>query len=214
MGKMNFTMIYDYITKYYPIGVKATNPEYFNYHGIKLLNELSSKKLESLRQNEWKSFIKRIKNKDLKISSIKDETLLDEPAYSASITLQKKKIEFGTFTREIRFHVSLIAPFYTVYGLDRVKLKLDKEEGIDFDPVVYVSPIYIYDSWFELLRNSIEESYTGYDFISFHHLSNRIDGLSIPGATLPYETNASIFQAFFTPEDITRYKVKGDTLYA
>ncbi|HEY9007114.1 MAG TPA: hypothetical protein VIM75_13330 [Ohtaekwangia sp.] len=122
-------------------------------------------------------------------------------------------MEAAVYTRETVLHVSVLAPFYTLCGLDKIALNLESDKRIEFDPILYISPQEIYEKWFPLIRSKIATTYEGYQFTPYSILKERVSTLSVSGAKIRKGQDASVFQALFTTEDVTNYKMVGDYLY-
>lgn len=57
------------------------------------------------------------------------------------------------------------------------------------------------------------KSYPSFKYVSFYYLRKRIKALSVAGAEIIDNADASIFQALFTNENLTKYRLKGDVYY-
>jgi hypothetical protein len=211
--RLTYAEVYDEIVKYYPLGIKDTDPRYVEYPGINLLQELSFKKNEQEPYKKWKTLIKSIKDENSKVLKATHESPLFDPSYSGKLLLSRKKESQDIYTREIHFHLSVIAPFYTVYGLDKVESSAGKYESELYEPIVYFSPSDIYEKWFPLIRNKIEHVYSNYQLMPFELLKIRVPSITVSGAKRQFGEDTSVFQALFVHGDITSYKFKADVSY-
>ncbi|WP_158280869.1 hypothetical protein [Pararcticibacter amylolyticus] len=210
--EINYIRLYEKIAKYYPIGFKESDPRYSHFCGIRLLDELNSDKLSPKKYKVWKQVIRDIKNSKKGIIKGDAESPIFQPSYSGSLLLFKKKKDMFLFTREIRVYVSVLAPVYTILGYDNIIIETNLTKPVKFGPVIYISPLDIYEPWFSIIRKNIEACYQDYSFISYSLLSKRIPYLSVPGSHNP-DSDSSIFQALFSNEDISSYNFVGDILY-
>lgn len=209
---MEFINVFEEIVKYYPIGINRFDNLYMQYRGIDLAEKLCSKKLRGQSYKKWKTFVEE-KSEISGNALIYDyDSPLMFPSYCGSYLLDEQQIGTVLYERKIYFHVSVLAPFYTIYGLDKI-LKKNTSGYDEFEPIVIISPLDIYELPFYTLRNEIETNYENYNFLSFSMLKKRPRALSVPLAKVKEGQDASIFQALFSPEDITNYKTKGDLLY-
>jgi len=212
MAKLNYDELYNEITKFYPLGIKHTDPKYSEYPGLFEMQDLSHKKLAPTASKKWKSLVTGIHLPNNKILRASSESILFDPSYTGRLLVLKEKFGQATFTREIVIHLSVLAPYYTVYGMDKVSLAIDGEEMI-FDPIVYVSPYAFYSAIFPVVRDEVEKQYEGVKLIPFGLLSKRVSEVYVSGSKGSADRNASVFQALFTPEDVTSFKLIGDIYY-
>lgn len=211
---MKFIDIYECIIKYYPLGISELAPVYQEYSGTKLLQELCHNKINPVKSNEWEKLISDLKVSFPEIISFNDETEIIEPSYSCSLTFYKSKKDNITHIKQIKLHVSVLGPFYTVYGLDIIQIGDTIDNVImETEPILSVSPIEVYEDIIPIIQNIIMKSYPSFKYVSFYYLRKRIKALSVAGAEIIDNADASIFQALFTNENLTKYRLKGDVYY-
>ena len=211
--RLSYPEVYEEIIRYYPLGIKDSDPQYIEYPGINLLQELCYKKNEQAAYGMWKRLVKNIKGDNSKVLHASSESPLFDPSYTGKLLLSKVKDEVNIYSRELYFHVSVIGQFYTVYGIDRVASNSGMQNSTMYDPIVYFFPFDIYEKWFQLVRNKIEEVYTNHKFVQYALLKLRIPLISVSGLKGPFGQHPSVFQALFASEDITGYNFKADILY-
>lgn len=207
---MTFIEIYENIVKYYPLGVNEFDDDYYEYSGTIRLQKIYQRKTEPDVYNKWIDFLKTINNKKKEI--LETETISSEvhSCFSAKFLLLKEISESLTYTKEVQVHISLLAPFYTLFGLDKVTINATDKE---FDPILCPSPQGIYEPWFPLLRNKVESKYSGYKFLPYSFTKQRIKELYIAGADTLEGEFGSVFQAFFTSFNLPNFQVEGDIYY-
>ena len=211
--KINYIDIYEYISKYYPIGISEFDSQYFEYKGYNLLQELVYSKLEHFQHNEWKDFVEKAIKEHSQPLKADGVSPMPDPSYTGSLLLLQEKTRNVIYSRKIVFHLSVIGPFYTIYGLDSIVIEDKIDQVLSFKPILYVSPCNIYESWFLLIRHQFEEVYPMHRFLPYSLLKERVKSLSVAGANVKNDQDASIFQALFTSEDVTNYKIKGNDFY-
>lgn len=209
---VQFIDLYETIVKYYPIGIDALDPVYQDYHGIKSLQELKINKLKSNKFEEWKSFIERIKGDKANVLESSSESGLYDCCYSGNLLLKKERCNSMIYFQEICFHVSVLGPYYFVYGKDSIAV-VNNGTQVNFEPIIFIAPIKHYEFWFEYIRKKIQDEFTEYHFIPYSLLAERVKSLSVGDVAGQPKCDASIFQAIFNNEDITRYKYDGNLLY-
>lgn len=211
---MKYIDIYECIIKYYPLGINELEPIYQEYSGYKLLQELCYNKFNSVKSKQWGKLISNLKSSFSSIICAQDKTLSIEPSYSCSLILSKNKISNIIYQREIRLHISVLGLFYTIYGLDTIRIyDADNNMLMETQPILSVSPIDDYKDSIPMVRNIIKDTHAEFSYVPFHYLKKRVKALSVAGVTVLEGNGASIFQALFTNEDITNYKLRGDINY-
>lgn len=173
----DFSLIYDTIRAYYPIS-KATRSSYTD-----IASEPGFKKISALIND---NFIdkKNYKERWTKLNQTLKRTLkksiyafpdLSGPCYSGEVTLQKVKTADFVWTKELRFYISLIGPFFSIQGIDHTNiiLPIDMPRG-DSHPgnfaatnAVTVSPVFEYKAMFNLLEQELRAYFSGYLFVPY-----------------------------------------------
>ena len=195
--------MFEYIERFYPLGMSVYDQQFNNSPKFKLLLELS-RKTSVAQNNLWAKIIRNLKSEQ-QFLEVQDKFNDLHPCYSASILLFKQKSETLTYERELRIHVCAIAPFYTVLGFDSVTIN---QVRTALDPLIFVSPISIYEKWFSSIRILVSEHFPKFRLIPFDLLQEQVPGLSL------HETNGDcVFQALFTPENVSRCKTIGNPFY-
>ncbi len=210
---MNYSDIFDVVCKYYPIGIDRDDPCYKDYHGSHLL-ELRVKEILSSSESKvrWKELFKKFKFDFPEILDANTDSRPSNVCYSAEILINEKKIENITHTLKLYCHLSYLGPFFCIYGKEEIFV--EKTINITrFDPLLIVSPEDIVENYFSSLRNRIEEEYPEIRFLPFFWLNKRVKCLRIVTSDLKEYQCSSIFQALFTRENITDYKILGNELY-
>jgi len=197
-SNLNIMKVYEHIIKYYPIGIHHELPYYNNYSGIKKLKQLHVEDL-ALRSNEY----------GINLKIVFSQSLSFEPALVGCILINHLKTDIE-LSQNLYFYLSTIAPFYTIYGIDQIKLADERNKDSAFAPLLTISPEGVYQNIFISIKEMIEKNFKEYEFIPhrIHHL--RIKGLYV---STVHRQEASIFQALFGPFLEPDLKIKGDKRY-
>lgn len=164
---------------------------------------------------KWKLYLKAVKAKakgTLYVSPTSWAIIL--PALEGTFTLKREKMGRAVYKRTFRVSLSLIGNFYTMFGQDEVVINAAEEpkagkKAVAFGPVLYPTPFDIYEKWFFLIRETMAETYPGYEFVPYRTLRYRLKDIST--GLLGAEGMAqSVFQALFSGEDINPYHIQTD----
>jgi hypothetical protein len=159
------------IKEFYPIGVSRESPEYNTHPGVIKMNEIIEDNIlnnKNYRQR-WGAFLKKL-GKDLKKSAedLHSTTYGLRPGFSADLILERYEDDVLTRIKKLSFAVSLIAPFFTIYGIDETGIKeKDHEFGGTYSAinVITVSPFKEFENDFHYLQRKIEERFIAYKFV-------------------------------------------------
>lgn len=207
---MEFLDLYEIVAKYYPIGISDDDPQYFDFTGYKQLENLCRKKVERDQDERWKSLLAAIKSRNPKILASKVISQEYYPCFSASFQLLTEKTQTITYSRELQIHISILGPFFTIFGLDTVTLNQIQRT---MEPLIFISPISIYEEFFNSARKLIGDYYLNYRFVPFSVLEQRVPGLRVSGAVNYFQQDASFYQALFTRQNVTNFQSEGDSFY-
>jgi hypothetical protein len=203
------------VTHYYPIGIKSSADSYHTFSGQVALSEIVIDNIHKVKnyKSRWKEFENKLKfalNK-----KIWGETYATKPSFSASVIIKKSKHHDLIHIKKLHFSVSLLGPYYTIYGIDETAI-VDEKDGRDLYysaiNTVTVSPYKEYESSFISLRELIEKQFTDYKFIPFKLHSKSIEGLFDPYHN---DEEMTIYGALFDDflQGYNLYKTRGDSQY-
>ena len=212
---LNILKLYQAICNYYPIGIHHEQSWYQQYPGVKALNKIQSDKFDNPDQYpKWQQFIEAM-DKDLSDAQIEGNTMAIQPSLGGSCMLHRQETDNFFYAQELYFYVSLLGPFYTIFGKDYAMIKGNSDaqvrDAIPFDPVFITSPLGIYEECFHYIEKKLQAEYEDYTFVPHRIGSLRFRGLSLP--FLHKEKDGTIHQALFNAEDFNAYKFKGDENY-
>jgi hypothetical protein len=227
-GRYDFWPLYETIKKYYPVGI-VWNEEngqrsfYEAYPGLKEKARLMEDNIhvpKNYRQR-WGKFLKLLK-KQIK-QPVDDTGGGLHPCFSGSVLLEKRENNNFIITKELHFMVSLLGPYYTMYGLDQSTLGLESvappfsrwEEQRKFvsdypaTHAVTVSPLLEYETIFRLVQENIKTSFPAYRFVPYQICSQQLQGLY----TDVEDGRGYIYQALFNDYLPFEVRARGDTQY-
>ena len=155
------------IEEYYPVAIDQQSAEYFEYPGIKKLQEIMQENIANKTTfNElWKSFLVKLR-KGLK-KKIHSTIYGYVPGFSADLILERYEDEAMLRLKKISFAVSLIGPFFSICGVDEtfIKEKDHPTKAYTSINVITVSPYKEFQKDFLYLKEKIEEAFNGYQFV-------------------------------------------------
>jgi hypothetical protein len=228
----DFWPIYETIKRYYPIGIawQREDEEDFlseDYPGTKELSKLIKENI-FVRKNfkeRWgkcKEFLREQLRKP-----VQDTVIAWHPCYSGFISLKKTKGQDFTITKELHFAISLLGPYYTIYGLDRSEIRLPRErptlrkehqkENFDIshraDQVLTISPYLEYEQSFQSLQAKLTEWFANYKFVPYAVYSMQLEGLHTPIDVGKEANTGYIYSALFNLQFTFPMEIRGDEGY-
>ncbi|MEM7510485.1 MAG: hypothetical protein AAF388_06105 [Bacteroidota bacterium] len=189
--RFNLWPIYDTIKKYYPIGISRDSEIYGEYEGMKELEEVLKEKNPKPRyyDNYWESFEQIVQQKiGFPLESTTDT---QTPSFSAFLTIEsffptveERNVNQMALTTELHFCVSLLGPFYTVYGVRKgvylVKhRKRFQRQSLNANIVNIVYPCGEFETPFLELNELILDQFDGYKFVPYSIFNMEIEGLQV-----------------------------------
>ncbi len=136
------------------------------------------------------------------------------PGFLAKMPIFRQENVFK-HVRDLHIYISLIAPFYTIFGMDTISFDAE-ETGVPFssNPILTISPTANFEPYFSKMHLFVKNSYSDYKFIPSKILDLKIPGLSIaPDGNTVYH-NCTLFQALFSHHtDISVLKCRGNRFF-
>lgn len=206
-GRYNFWPVYDAIKEYYPIGLRgASSSVYFEYPGIKRLEEIVVDNIH-VRSHFWErwSRVKRKWQKEIG-KPIRETTYGQAPSFSGYVEVFRKKVNDCVLSKELHLAVSLVGPFYTLFGLDNTTL-IEDERYYPQTHRVVIAPTSRYSTYFAPLRAEIEKDFAGYRFVPYF-----IHRMFIEGLRVRYRDDAEnrVYHALFNENFTFNRPIVGD----
>ena len=131
---------------------------------------------------------------------------LREPSLNAYIALKNAEFDIYAAKQEIHFAISLMGPFYTVYGLDRIVIS-DANSKFHRNIRTVISPDYYFKPVFEQLMEKLESTFQKYRFVPYQVFDVDVKGLK----TREHQAKDSkVFHALFHEKFDFSTKVMGD----
>lgn len=198
--RYDFWPVYDAIKKYYPLGVSKDYDSYFEYPGLKMLEKLIVDTIHQPSQfkESWKKLCDDYSTSH-KIKVI-DSTYGIAPSFSAIMEWDAGKFGDRVVAKELHFAISLLGPFYTVFGLDNTSLQ-DNETPYRHSHRIIISPFHEHKAHFNQIREEIEQAFPGYKFVPYFIHSSYIKGLEVRYRD---EKSNTIYNALFN--DLCTFK--------
>ena len=196
-GKYDLWPIYEAIKSYYPIGITRGDEVgiYFEYPGIEELEKIVVDNIHDRKTltKRWSNFTKAI-GEEIGLEIV-GTTYGQAPSFSSSLILQKNQTGTCLHNKELHFTVSLIGPFFQIYGLDSTWItQQDGHTAYPSGNVVTASPIDEYKEIFEFVEDKIRSQFTDYRFVPFGIGQNTITGLQVRYLD---DKDCTIYQALF-----------------
>ncbi|MEM0941846.1 MAG: hypothetical protein AAF600_04700 [Bacteroidota bacterium] len=178
--------------KYYPLGINRTVESglYFKYDGIKKLDKLITENIHKELNSSEKWRQKTTRWEDELRCKLISTTYGQEPSFSSYLEIEKDNFRDWIFEKRLHFTISILGPFYTIYGVDtaayvikgqKSATELLKQRNRYYWKAhrIIIYPIAEYKKKFEEVRKLIENEFTGYKFIPYGIYSSSLDGLEV-----------------------------------
>lgn len=205
-----YQRIHELLRAHYPLQQDEFDFQTSALHGQALLAGQDPAHYE-----KWKQYLQSVKAKTkgvLRVSPASFTIMM--PALEGTFTLRREKIGRVVYRRKFRVFLSLLGNFYAMFGQDEILVEAGENAGannsaVAFEPVLYPTPLDVYEKWFFLFRDAMAEAYPGYEFVPYHTLRYRLKDVST-GVLGPEGSAQSLFQALFAGEDINAYRTQID----
>ena len=209
-NQFDFWPIYESIKRYYPIGINRSHEGmYSDYLGHKKLEKLL---IENIHEN-YGEFKQKLNAWEKALNNrFVGTTYGQEPSFSAYMELEKNSYKDWILEKRLYFAISLIGPYYTIYGMDTSTL-LAKAEYLNKNRQYHqcnrliISPYIEFHEDFEKLRKLLEEKYPDYKFVPYHIYSSELEGLQLNYAD---NLRSKIFYALFNQQIDFDVPIAGD----
>ncbi|MDI3321492.1 hypothetical protein [Pinibacter soli] len=210
--KFDFWPIYQTIIRFYPLGIKKDETKFFfEYPGYKELRKIITDEIVDKTQFEhWNNFTNQIAKETGKY--VFGTTNILNPCLSSYIELEKNIADNLIRTKELHFYVSLLGPFYTVFGQDKNTVKMEDNDSYHSTNYFAVSPENEFAEGFNIVCEKIEKQFKGFRFVPFHIYQQKVEGLFIHN----WNENAtsSVFHALFNNSiDFDNVRTLGKEFY-
>jgi hypothetical protein len=184
------------IEEYYPVGIDQQSAEYFEYPGIKklelMLAEYSSNNTSF--HEVWKLFLIKLP-KDLR-KKMHSTTYGFVPGFSADLILERYEDEAMVRLKKLTFAVSMIGPFFSICGVDEtfIKEKDHPTKAYGSINVITASPYKEFEKDFLYLKEKIEETFEGYQYVPMIAALSFLENMQIYHS---YREEYTVYNALF-----------------
>jgi hypothetical protein len=208
--KHDFSPIQETLIKYYPIENPQYNEENIeDFKGFKDVCEIIQDNFINTRnyKKRWTHF-RTFLEQELKKTVIESMTI-NHPCYAGIITLQEETYNNLTYTKELHFFISLLGPYYTMFGIDKCRLKLQESRqmpGKDNDILqmpfnanlaLTASPYLEFEEPFLQLQGKILEYFPSLMFVPYNINRIKVEGISLVSRGGISPVKNSVFSALF-----------------
>ncbi|MCR8562017.1 hypothetical protein KXD93_30465 [Mucilaginibacter sp. BJC16-A38] len=209
---MEYNDIFNLISNYYFIDNGDHNGEYTPFIDERSKIEINIKEVLPHIISKSEQLVKEIELTFPQILAINHGSFAADTCYTIVLSVSQEEFERVSFTREFYCQFSMLANYFCLYGKDTIVLN-DDGYSLYFDPIITISPKNLYEDFYSTSRSIVKEAFPNYTFLPYLFLQKRIAGLKIFTTFLKENQYTSVYQALFTPENITDYKLIGDILY-
>ena len=211
--------IVENIKKYYPKDIDSFNPEFMKFPGIIKAFDIIYENIGPPEQKpgpytrKWRSLMKSLRKSGAE--NIRGTTYGFVPGFSADLILENFEDEYLTRTKRIAFAVSLIAPFYSICGIDETSIKEKDDEfgrGYHAINVVTASPYKEFANDFKEIELQINKYFPDCKIIPFELCMRYVEGVQTP---FSMGQDCTVYNAFFNHlfNFYTHIKSRGDGYY-
>ena len=218
----DFSALYDVIATYYPVTAteRPTEEErvqsaQFQKIGARIEEEFSKPKVYN---QKWGKFASALKKKLKK--PVSHWPNLAGGGFMVEITLKETKVEDFAHTKTLHLHVSILGPFFTIYGADTstVFSKLDYTYGPQnghfiTTNVVTISPLYEYEELFKALEKEVRDFFPRYLFVPYRIGMSTIKNISFEENLYNRGMMDTVFEGIFGTQALHNCLPRGDDRY-
>lgn len=189
------------VKQYYPIGTERETLEYNEYAGIKKLMDIVEENMTRNREfyKPWREFLIKLRSGSIK--KIHNSSLPSEYSFSGELILERYQDKSLRRIKKLIFSVSLIGPFFSLFGVDETFIKEDDNElasGYHAINVITESPFKEFEESFNYLQSEIEKQFTNYKLVPVRICLFTVMGLHTPYGSLDEcKVHNALFNSYF-----------------
>jgi hypothetical protein len=222
----DFWPIYETIKKFYPLAgdhgdeddYRDESPETL-LRGNTIYESVYSRSHYSAKWKEFKKYLQKEVSKKIETSHF-----LSFPCFEGRLVLEQKACKDVKWTKELHFSICLLGPYYTIIGLDKTQIKLERErifsenqepkwQNFSRAQAITVSPVFEYKEAFLLLQQKISSWFEGYKFVPYRINMMKVDGLFSEVNSANESLKGTVFSALFNSTVEIDARVRGDEAY-
>jgi hypothetical protein len=229
--RFDFWPVYETIKQYYPLGLrtqKDVDVSLQGFPGQEKLRQLIADNLENTKnyRSRWSSLQKELQTALKK--RVHSDTSPVHPCFSAYLPLRREQSDNLTYIKELRFCISFLGPFFTIFGVDQSILRLPASHSLHAPaqensqlgsyPAIHavtVSPYQEYAELFTQLEQQIRLRLPGYRLLPFKMGLQLLEGL--PHDDTSVKREQTVFEALFISHhhlaDLPAYVFRGSEFY-
>lgn len=225
--KHDFSSIEETLIKYFPVA----NPHDFNeenikdFKGFQDIGEILNINFGTNKnyREKWGKFKKHLK-KELR-RPVLESMVAFYPCYSGFVTLKKEKNNNLTYSKELHFFISLLGPYYSIFGVDKCEIALEESmpwmnvsEEILTRPysanlAITVSPYLEFQESFQDLQKKILDYFPSLKFVPYSINLRKEEGISLLYPYRDEKFKNTVFSALFNPDIFFNSEPRGDTYF-
>ncbi len=219
IARHDFWPVYQAIQKYYPLGIHRKSSCFDEYPGMKALEEILVKNIHDSEyfQTVWVSFQKKLQQEFGK--EVIGTTFGQAPSFSAFMKIHSRMQDQGIIQKELHFALSLIGPFYTIYGRDMARQSYPAapdKPAVSYESTIAftVSPYQEFEKIFLGLQQCITAHFAQVRFIPYLIGQSYIEGLRVRYCDLKVNTiYHALFNHLFPTATDNPVRVRGNKFY-
>lgn len=198
------------IKQLYPIGITQDSPEYNEHAGIKKIMAIIEENMShhKIFNKPWTEFLKKIHCGSKK--KIYNSGLPLDVSFTGNLILERYQDKSLRRIKKIVFSISLIAPFFTVYGIDETFIKEKDNElasGYHAINVITESPYKEFEVDFNYLQQEIEKHFANYKIVPVRTCTFYVKGLQTPYTFLDEcKVHNALFNGYFNFTPYTSFR--------
>lgn len=211
------------IANYYPV----TSTERLTEHnvgqslGFRKISERVEQEFinQKTYRGKWEKFASELKKKLKKPVSHEPE-LTSGASFMGEIILKETKLDDFAFTKTLTFHISILGPFFTIYGVDHstVFSKLDYPHGpqtghFTATNALTISPLFEYQELFTAVEKEIRAFFPGYLFVPYKIGMTTIKNISIKDDSRDPRMMDTVYEGIFGTRSVHDCQRRGDERY-
>ncbi len=180
----NFWPIYEAIRKYYPIGIKKLERinSYYEFQGTKEKEKLLVEQIhdQEAYQKNWGSYCSYL-SKELG-QKVTSTTMGQAPCLGAEVELLDQTNNHIKHIRTLHFTVSLLGPFYQIYGVDKtIVMDPNSRRSLAGFVVNWIcpSPKVFFEEIFLQVEKHLKVKYPNHRFVPFFVSQAYMNGLQV-----------------------------------
>lgn len=222
----SFQMIEDTIREYYPTGSKEMQLDGSDLEGFSKFKSFRKLIIDNFSSYEqkWDPFVRHLEV--VLEKSVSAHPAMDAPSLSGTVKIASTKVQDFTWTKELKFYISQLGPYYCIYGLDYSTVDLemnrrgpapnttDKGHFMAYNAIT-ISPEFEYKDTFLRLKQEIENKFPQYRFVPYQVGMTRIEAIATyhRGSYSKSSYMDSIYTGLFGIECVKECLSRGDRYF-